>query len=194
MKALLTTLLLIITLHSFGQADFRLDSSRKTIDSLYEKLNVLAKLIRKTDTDIPAPPDNYNYKIINFDNDSSAIYFSNVSGELLYRMLNRYDKKGFKLWEVSEIYKSSGKLSYSEGWNWSCLMLPANNDPDPDVMHYVALLYEKARFTYDSLGRIKERVWWYAPLGDIRKYTYTYDSNNNQTYQRTQLDESLFWE
>ena len=37
-------------------------------------------------------------------------------------------------------------------------------------------------------------TWWYTPFDNVRKYTFTYDGKNNQTYKLTKLNTDLFWE
>jgi hypothetical protein len=192
MRVFLTTKLLFITVHLLGQADYRSDTSRKAIDSLFNELSILSKVIEKHGVDIPISVSHFKWLIKTYDNDSTAIFFYNDSGRLMFRKVNRYDKQKCRWWDATEVYNPSDKLIYKEGWKWSCLK--ASEKADPEVKYFGALLYEKERFKYDSLGRLSERVWWYAPISGVRKYNYVYDNNNKQTYILTKCEEALFWE
>ena len=192
MRAFLTTILLFINFHLFGQADYRADTSRQTIDSLFNKLSILSKVIGKQGADIPTPVNLFKWKIQSYDNDSTAIFFYNDSGTLMFRKVNKYNNEKCRYWETDEVYDLSGRLIYWESWNWSCLK--ASEKINPEVKYFDALLYEKQRYRYDSLGRLLESVWWYAPIFGVRKVSFFYDSSNKQTFLMTKRDEALFWE
>jgi len=192
MKTLLTSILLFFTANSFGQANFQLDSTTKMIDSLFKGLSSLATSVRKHQANIPAYSGVYTHAIKNVASDSAVIYFFDGCGQLLFKKINRYNAKGCRWWETDEIYTGSGKLSYRQAWKWSCI--EPHEKTDHEALYFDAMIYEKESFAYDSSGRLKQRVWWYAPLGDIRKYTYSYDHNNNQSYKRINLAADSFWD
>jgi hypothetical protein len=62
---------------------------------------------------------------------------------------------------------------------------------DPQDMHFIAMLYEKKRFSYDKSDRISLRVIWSAPIG-VRAYDYSY-SKDIQRYRTTKRTDDQFW-
>lgn len=192
MKAHIATILIFISLSSFGQTVIYADSSAKTIDSLFKELSELASIVRKHDLETAGPTTYYKTEIKAYGSDSLTIHFSDASGRLLFSKINRFNKNGCRSWEVNEIYKTSGRLSYREGWKWTCL--DPGQIPDPDVKYFDATLYEKERFTYDSLGRVQSRSWWYAPIRGVRVYTYNLIGSAKEAYQLIKKDEESFWD
>ena len=191
MKTVTTTIVLFIALHSSGQANYHFDSSSKAIDSLFARLSTLANSVKRHDSSVFTPSSIYKFTIATYGGDSSFVSFFDQASQLLFRKVSKIDRQGCRWWELDEIYSLSGKLVYWEAQKWSCLKLEEKNDPD--IMYFDALLYEKGRLLYDSLGRVKERVWWYTPLNAVRRYKYTYSQDNGRSYTMSKHDYESFW-
>jgi hypothetical protein len=192
MRASLIAILIFLTSFLFAQSDFRLDTSRIALDSMFTDLIDQSKVLYKHGIVIAIAERKFKTIIKNYDNDSISIMFYNGGGGLLFKQFNKYDKTKCRWWETAEFYDLAGRLIYWKALKWSCMK--ASDKTDPEVKYFDALLYEKQRYRYDSLGRLLERVWWYAPIDGVRKYSYTYDSKNRQSFILTKYDEALFWE
>ena len=192
MRPVFTIILILVFSNLRGQTDFSLDTSRRAIDSIYNALGLLSEGIRNHGVDVPKSIMTFNSEIKTYGKDSAAILFFTDNGRLLFKSVNKYDGQKYRRWERSEIYNSSGELVYFENWKWSCL--DSNERTDPHILYFDAMLYEKGRFVYDSLGRLSERLFWHISIGGVRKYIYSYDRNNGQTYVLSKGDERLFWE
>ncbi len=148
--------------------------------------------MQKCDPNIPNPNSAYKYNFKKYGKDSSVIIFLDSLDKMLFRKVNKFDKQGCRWWEEDEVYNSLGKLSYREARKWSCLKPDNKNNADSN--NFDALLYERERLTYDESGRVKERIWFYISTNVVKKYTYTYNQNNNQTCHITKHNCNSFWE
>jgi hypothetical protein len=189
MKPAILTVILLISISSYCQETISIDSSSVSIDSIFSKLNPILSKVREHYFDVPDPSYPFKTLVTNY-KDSITFLFCDTSGSLLFKKIDKYEKSGCRLWETIEVFSLTGKLYYREGWKWSCSN--TNQKRDPEIKYLDAVLYERERFIYYKDGRIKSRIWWYAPLG-LREYRYTYNNDKIES-EVIRKESERFWE
>ncbi len=188
MRPLFVILFWTTCFSSSGQRLVARDSSFIPTDSIYRKLSSIVLLVREHCPDVQSPPDSFRAVVSKYDKDSTIILFYDTMNRFLLRAIDKYDKSGCRYWQTTEVFSPKGLLYYREGWKWAC----TNAKEDPDNLFLDGILYEKERFTYDDNGRMKSRVWWYAPVG-LREYRFSY-SNGKQESTVIKKNGDQFWD
>lgn len=190
MRILILVTLFIVSTSALCQPIIVTDTSSASIDSMFNRLKSVVPEVRHYYADVAPLTKTYKTVVKKYAKDSTVFLFFDTLGRLLFKTINEYNEKGFRWWQSTEVYSLTGQLYYREGWKWNYKR--PDEKIDDDYIFFDVLVYEKRRFTYDSLGRISTENWYYAPLG-LREYRYTYSNSDTLvlTIRKDSID--LFW-
>jgi len=188
MKSYIVIVFLLIVNTSQAQKYGDTTISKQTLDSLLTAFNTLKGAFVKQGFRFRLQTETCKIDTSNFREDSTIISYWTSEGMPLKRV-EQLKSKDCILLETEKFYNRDGFVEYAETWTLSC-GTPQNTDPD--IKMFTGRQTELERFEYDSLGRVKLRVWWYYTIG-ARRYSYSYSGDNKPTIKKTYIRQNDFW-